>query len=143
RFSFDHEDGMLYVADVGQDRREEINAVPANQPGVNFGWNTMEGTLCYEPMSGCNKSGLVLPVHEYVNGTGAPCSITGGYVYRGSVIPGLDGHYFYADFCAGFVRSFVLDGGVATRHQEWDLGDLGRITSFGEDASGELYILVQ
>jgi glucose/arabinose dehydrogenase len=142
RFSFDREGGMLYLADVGQNRREEINVVSSTTPGLNFGWDIMEGTACYEPMSGCSTSGLVLPVHEYSHAT-AECSVTGGYVYRGSAIPELDGHYFYADFCAGFVRSFVMVGGDATEHQEWDLGSLGNITSFGEDADGELYILVQ
>lgn len=143
RFSFDHDAGMLYIADVGQNRREEIDAVPANQAGLNFGWNTMEGSLCYDPMSGCNRNGLVLPVHEYVNGADGSCSVTGGYVYRGTAIPALEGHYFYGDYCAGFVRSFALAGGVATDHQAWDLGVLGNITSFGEDAAGELYMLVQ
>lgn len=64
-------------------------------------------------------------------------------MYRGTAIPALEGHYFYGDYCAGFVRSFALAGGVATDHQAWDLGVLGNITSFGEDAAGELYMLVQ
>lgn len=141
RFSFDRQGGNLYLADVGQNRREEINVTSSTQPGLNFGWNTMEGTICFDPDEGCDTSGLVLPVLDYVNpSTG--CSITGGYVYRGEAIPELEGHYFYGDYCAGFVRSFAMEGGVATDLREWDFGSLGNITSFGEDADGELYIVV-
>lgn len=142
RFSFDREGGMLYLADVGQGRREEINVTASTTPGLNFGWNTMEGTLCFEPEQGCSTAGLVLPVHEYANPSEG-CSVTGGYVYRGEAIPELDGHYLYGDFCAGEVRSFRMVGGTAMSHLEWDFGSLGRITSFGEDAKGEVYILVQ
>ena len=139
RFSFDHTDGLLYVADVGQERREEINVVPASQGGVNYGWNRMEGSLCYSPGSGCNTAGLTLPVHEYPTSDG--CSITGGYVYRGAALPELRGTYFYADFCSGRVSSFRYSGGAAVEHRDWELGSLGRITSFGEDGGRELYII--
>lgn len=142
RFSFDRVGGTLYLADVGQGRREEINVTPSTTPGLNFGWNTMEGTLCFDPGQGCSTAGLVMPVHEYANPTSG-CSVTGGYVYRGEAIPDLNGHYFYGDFCAGVVRSFRMVGGAATSHLEWDFGPLGRITSFGEDARGEIYVVVQ
>lgn len=139
RFSFDHTDGLLYVADVGQGRREEVNVVPASQAGVNYGWNRMEGSLCYSPSSGCNTAGVTLPVYEYPTSDG--CSITGGYVYRGDALPELRGTYFYADYCNGQVSSFRYSGGAAVEHRDWDLGSLGMITSFGEDADRELYIV--
>jgi glucose/arabinose dehydrogenase len=143
RFSFDRETDMLYIADVGQNRREEVNAQPATQGGLNYGWKVMEGTACFQPSSGCRQEGLVQPVLDYPNGDQG-CSVTGGYVYRGSAIPELRGFYFYADYCDGWVRSFRLaDNGVAEERKERDLGSLGEITSFGEDASGELYIVVQ
>lgn len=139
RFSFDHTAGLLYVGDVGQNRLEEINVVPASQAGVNYGWNTMEGSTCYEPSTGCNTTGLTLPVHEYPTSDG--CSVTGGYVYRGTAMPELRGTYFYADYCSGQVSSFRYSNGTAVEIRDWDLGDLGNISSFGEDADGELYIV--
>jgi glucose/arabinose dehydrogenase len=142
RFAFDPEGGMLYIADVGQNRREEVNVQPATATGLNYGWNIMEGSLCHPAGSTCSPDGLVLPAVEYPN-PGEGCSVTGGYVYRGADIPPLRGHYLYADFCRGWVRSFRFVGGIATDHREWDLGDLGRITSFGQDGAGELYILSQ
>lgn len=143
RFSFDHEAGMIYVADVGQNRREEVNVQPAGTGGLNYGWNRMEGSLCYPAGASCDASGLVLPAREYTN-PDSGCSITGGHVYRGSAIPELVGHYMYADYCRGWVRSFrVAPDGSITEDREWPpLGGLGRISSFGEDASGELYIIV-
>ncbi len=139
RFSFDREGGNLYVADVGQGAWEEVDVVNASDGGLNFGWNRMEGSHCYPAGSSCDRSGLVLPALEYSHSEG--CSVTGGYVYRGSAIPGLRGHYFYADYCSGWIRSFrFADGSVADR-REWDLGDVGRVSSFGEDAAGELYVI--
>jgi glucose/arabinose dehydrogenase len=142
RYSFDRTDGMLYIADVGQNAWEEINAVPTSQAGVNYGWRIMEGAHCFNPSTNCNLAGLRLPVHEYDH-TGGACSVTGGYVYRGTRIPGIVGHYFYADYCAARVRSFRLVNGQATDHREWSLGTLSAISSFGEDASRELYIVSQ
>jgi glucose/arabinose dehydrogenase len=138
RFSFDPPSGLLFIADVGQNQWEEINAVAANTAGVNYGWRIMEGAHCFSASS-CNQSGLVQPVHEYNHSDG--CSVTGGHVYRGTALAGLQGHYFYGDFCDGWVRSFRVDGGRAVDHREWSLGSLGQITSFGVDAAGELYIL--
>jgi len=138
RFSFDHVAGDLYIGDVGQNQWEEINAVPADDAPVNYGWRIMEGAHCYNATS-CSQTGLTLPVHEYSHGEG--CSVTGGYVYRGEDLTGLQGHYFYSDFCTGFLRSFRVAGGSATEHREWNVGDLGNVLSFGEDSAGELYVL--
>ncbi|HEX8832116.1 MAG TPA: PQQ-dependent sugar dehydrogenase, partial [Longimicrobium sp.] len=98
RFAFDRDSGLLYVADVGQNQWEEVNVLPAATGGQNLGWNLMEGMHCYNT-SGCVQQGLTLPVLEYSHDDG--CSITGGFVYRGSAVPALRGHYFYADYCKG------------------------------------------
>ncbi|HYC49711.1 MAG TPA: PQQ-dependent sugar dehydrogenase [Gemmatimonadaceae bacterium] len=138
RYSIDRGTGLLYVADVGQNAWEEIHVVRTNASPVNFGWVIMEGTRCYNAES-CDMNGLDIPVLEYPHAEG--CSITGGFVYRGSFIPGIRGHYFYSDFCTGFLRSFRYADGRATQQREWDVGDLGNVMSFGEDSAGELYIL--
>jgi glucose/arabinose dehydrogenase len=140
RASFDRSTGTLYIADVGQGRVEEINAAPGTAAGLNYGWNVTEGSSCFltDP---CDTSGLTLPVAEYDHGQG--CSVTGGYVYRGSGIPEVAGHYFYSDFCAGFLRSFRLEGGIAVDPRTWASQGLGAVTSFGEDSAGELYVLSQ
>ncbi|HEX6573467.1 MAG TPA: PQQ-dependent sugar dehydrogenase [Gemmatimonadaceae bacterium] len=137
RYAFDPSSGNLYVADVGQDVTEEVNVVAANRAGVNYGWNVTEGSNCYQSSS-CNKANFQLPVLEYNHDAGQ-CSITGGFVYRGSAIPELAGTYFYADYCAGWVRSFKYDSGATDRRQ-WELGLPEFITSFGVDNSGELYL---
>jgi glucose/arabinose dehydrogenase len=142
RFSFDRTGGSIYIADVGQNRREEINARPATEGGLNYGWNVMEGSLCFNPPSGCQTEGLIMPVHEYDN-PAEGCSVTGGYVYRGSDVPELVGHYFYGDYCRPRIRSFRLtSGGQAVDHQSWDVGISGNVASFGEDSAGELYVVV-
>jgi glucose/arabinose dehydrogenase len=138
RFSFDAPGGNIYIADVGQGEWEEINAVSAGDAAVNYGWRIMEGAHCYNATS-CDQTGLTLPVHEYSHAEG--CSVTGGFVYRGQILTGLAGHYFYSDFCTGFLRSFRMAGGTASDHEEWDVGDLGQVLSFGEDSAGELYVL--
>ncbi len=138
RFSFDREEALLYIADVGQGRLEEVNVVPTARAGVNYGWNIMEGTSCFNAGS-CNRQGLELPALEYDNSGGA-CSVTGGIVYRGAAIPEIRGHYFYSDFCAGWLRSFRYVT-AAIDERSWDVGDIGSVTSFGEDASGELYLI--
>jgi glucose/arabinose dehydrogenase len=136
RFSFDREAGLMYLADVGQNAWEEVNVVPVGTGGLNLGWNLMEGKHCYT--SGCTQQGLTLPVLEYSHSDG--CSVTGGYVYRGNALPSLRGHYFYADYCEGWIRSFRWDGSTAADQRSWDLGSVGSITSFGEDAARELYL---
>ncbi|MEP7327245.1 MAG: PQQ-dependent sugar dehydrogenase [Gemmatimonadota bacterium] len=141
RFSFDRSNGYLYIGDVGQNNREEIDVTPApSSGGENYGWNTMEGTSCY-PGGTCNRTGLVLPVLDYGHGDG--CSVTGGFVYRGSAIPALQGTYFYSDYCEGWVRSFRYQNGEATDKRAWpDLSGKGNVSSFGQDAAGELYLVV-
>ena len=139
RFSFDRPAGTLYIADVGQNRFEEINARPAGEAGLNYGWNVMEGSECYASGT-CSTTGLTTPVHTYTHDDGA-CSVTGGFVYRGDAIPALRGRYLFADYCAGWVRSFHLEQGQATDLQTHALGDLGNILSFGEDSAGDLYVL--
>ncbi len=138
RFSFDRQNGDLYIADVGQNRLEEINVRPPQEAGANYGWNTMEGSECFGA-GGCDPGAFTLPVLEYDHGQG--CSVTGGYVYRGGGMPELTGHYFYADYCEGWIRSFEYVAGAATDPTEWQVPDVGQITSFGQDAQGELYVL--
>lgn len=142
RFSFDRANGDLYIGDVGETRLEEIDvSTPADGAGrgVNYGWSVMEGSQCFRG-SGCDQTGLTLPVLQYSHQEG--CSVTGGYVYRGSAIPSLQGHYFYADFCQGWVRSFRYAGGSVTEEASWPtLSPGGPILSFGEDSAGELYVL--
>lgn len=138
RFAFDWETNLLYIADVGQNRWEEVHIASTKDAGLNYGWNIMEGVHCYRTLS-CKRDGLVLPVLEYGHSEG--CSITGGYVYRGSRIPSLVGHYFYADYCDGWIRSFKYENGKVSEPREWNLGRIGSILSFGEDAAGELYVL--
>jgi len=142
RYSFDRETGDLYIADVGQGLYEEVDASAAANlgRGVNFGWNVMEGMHCYNATS-CDMTGKTLPVIEYTHAGGA-CSITGGYVYRGTRIAALVGQYLYSDYCASFVKSFQFSGGTATNTQAWPtLQPAGSVSSFGQDARGELYIL--
>jgi glucose/arabinose dehydrogenase len=139
RFSFD--DQRLYIADVGQGKWEEIDVLTTGDGGANLGWSIMEGTHCFNPSSGCNRTGLTLPAFEYGHGEG--CSVTGGYVYRGNAFPELKGHYFYGDFCSGWVRSFRYTGGGIADPWDWttDLGTIASLTSFGTDGQGELYVV--
>lgn len=141
RFSIDADTDLLYIADVGQQRYEEVNAVPASEGGINYGWNTLEGTHCYDPSSGCSTAGTTLPVVEY--GRSGGCSVTGGYVYRGEEVTQLIGHYVYADYCTGVLRSFRYHptAGVDSEKVWNELGSLGNISSFGVDASNNLYVL--
>jgi glucose/arabinose dehydrogenase len=138
RYAFDAATGLLYIADVGQDLHEEVDVQPASSGGLNYGWNTMEGKSCYNATT-CTQTGLTLPLLDYDHTNGA-CSITGGYVYRGSAIPALDGHYFYSDYCAGFLKSFRYSNGAALDERDWGL-TMTSVQSFGKDASGELYVM--
>ena len=142
RFSFDRSTGDLFIADVGEDLREEIDFQPASSTGgENYGWDVMEGRACFDPPSGCSTTGLVLPILEYDHSRG--CSITGGYVYRGTRSPELVGRYFYSDFCGSWLRSFAVANGVPSddRDHADAAGPLAGVSSFGEDAAGELYVL--
>ncbi len=138
RFSFDRVANQLYIADVGQNAWEEVDVVSASEAGLNYGWNSMEGSQCFAT-DPCDATDLVLPALEYGRSEG--CSVTGGYVYRGSAIPGIQGHYFYSDYCSGFLRSFRFSASSVSDEREWDVGDLGSVLSFGQDADGELYVL--
>jgi glucose/arabinose dehydrogenase len=142
RFSFDRSTGELYIADVGQSAREEVDVAPAGRGGQNYGWSLMEGSQCFRPSSGCPTAGLTLPVLDYGRNVGG--SITGGYVYRGCRLPGYQGTYFYGDFVSGTIRSFRYQNGQVTDARDWTgaLGrDVGAVSSFGQDAEGELYIV--
>jgi glucose/arabinose dehydrogenase len=143
RMSFDRTTGDLYIGDVGQSRREEIDVGLASRGGgENYGWNVTEGSLCFNPGSGCRTVGITPPVLEYGHEEG--CSVTGGVLYAGCRMPELVGTYFYGDFCTGFVRSFRLADGAVAEQRDWtaDLGgNIGRIASFGTDALGEVYVV--
>jgi glucose/arabinose dehydrogenase len=136
RFFFDRKTGDLYIADVGQNRYEEIDFEPkGGKGGRNYGWNIMEGLHCYASES-CDRKGLALPVAEYDHDEG--CSVTGGVVYRGSRFPQLQGIYFYGDYCSGRIWGLRQSGA------EWMnkmLKDSGlSISTFGEDEAGEVYV---
>ncbi|HLA43043.1 MAG TPA: PQQ-dependent sugar dehydrogenase [Aggregatilineales bacterium] len=136
RFSFDRVTHDLWIADVGQNNYEEINFQPASSGGgENYGWNLFEGTHDFQNAPD-DHSGFVFPVMEYSHDNG--CSVSGGYVYRGTVLPELQGHYFYGDYCTGKIWTLVRSG------DDWInslfLDSSFRISSFGEDANGELYL---
>jgi glucose/arabinose dehydrogenase len=136
RFSFDPPADRLMVGDVGATLWEEIDAVPATSPGLNFGWPHMEGPLCTDA-SGCDD--YVAPLLAYDHSDGS-CAVVGGYVYRGDAFPDLDGHYFYGDNCRSEIFSFHPSNPDQIR--TWDFGNgLGSIFSFGVDGDGELYVL--
>jgi glucose/arabinose dehydrogenase len=139
RFAFDSATNSLYVADVGQGSREEVNVVAANAAGLNYGWNAWEGTMCYPSGNACSAAGVTMPVLDYDHANG--CSITGGYVYRGARLPEVAGRYFYSDFCNGWLRSFLAVNGVATERLDWHITPIGSIQSFGVDSRNELYAL--
>jgi glucose/arabinose dehydrogenase len=137
RYAFDG--AQLYIADVGQDQREEIDVVQANASGLNYGWNIMEGLRCFPNGGQCNTTGLTPPVYDYDHSQG--CAIIGGYVYRGAAIPELRGQYLFSDFCSGFVRSLSFSNGVATVKVATVNAGSFAVQSFGQDGAGELYIL--
>ena len=142
RFTFDPATGDLYIADVGQNAWEEVDVATAAHGagrGANFGWSAMEGLHCFK-VTPCDPGLFTLPVLEYSHADG--CSVSGGFVYRGAAIPDLQGHYFYADYCSGWVRSFRLQDGQAVEPHQWAaLAPGGSVPSFGQDAAGEIYVL--
>jgi cysteine-rich repeat protein len=153
RFGFDRFSGDLYVGDVGDAQREEIDFLPPDSGGANLGWDVFEGSLCFEPaplFPSCPAptAGFTFPVREYDESEG--CSVTGGFVYRGCALPPVQGTYFYGDLCSAFVRSFTVSGGVAVGDADHTAElapggglSIDNIVSFGEDARGELYIVDQ
>jgi glucose/arabinose dehydrogenase len=138
RFSFDRATGDLWIADVGQGQWEEIDFQPATSiGGENYGWRRMEGTHCFNPASNCNPGNLVLPVIEYDHSVG--CSVTGGYVYRGTRNPRLIGQYIYGDYCSGRIWAGTRNAnGTVTSRVIFDA--TFSISTFGEDAAGEMYV---
>ncbi len=145
RFNFDRETGDLWAADVGQNAWEEVDII---QPGLNYGWNIMEGAHCFaggrslgsllrRGPGECDQAGLELPVVEYDRDGG--CSITGGYVYRGARLPSLVGAYVYGDYCSGKIWA-VRQEGVVTEHRLLVDSSI-RLAAFGEGPDGELYML--
>ena len=138
RFSFDRLTDDLYIGDVGQNTWEEIDFVTAGTPGgLNFGWNYFEGLHPYQGTPPSNVS-FTPPVAEY-NHDGGRCSVTGGYVYRGSM-PEWNGIYLYGDYCTGTVWGLIHSDGGWQNQVLFDA--LGNITSFGQDESGEVYIVL-
>jgi len=162
RFSFDRKTNDLIIGDVGQDLWEEINWTSWEESrGGNFGWRTMEANHCYNPEDFCDTTGLIMPVHEYPNNAAymkiligmddkeaTGCSVTGGYVYRGKNIQHLRGTYIFGDYCTGRIWSFKLRDGKPTaftnvrKEVKRNSKDVPMfISSFGEDNSGELYVV--
>ncbi|MFL5777798.1 MAG: PQQ-dependent sugar dehydrogenase [Chloroflexota bacterium] len=141
RFSFDRATGDLWIGDVGQNRYEEIDRATQSTGGgrgANFGWRVMEGRHCYSPMTGCSTTFKTMPLVEYSHSEG--CSVTGGYVYRGSAIPALAGSYLFSDFCSGSI--WQVASGAASPAAKTLLFDTSlSVSSFGEDATNELYVL--
>lgn len=140
RFSIDPVDGLIYIGDVGHADQEEVDVVPIDEGGgYNFGWSDMEGTRCFHK-SGCQASDYTSPIITYTHEEGL--SITGGFVYRGSEIPEIQGTYFYGDWVGQWIRSFKFVNGVATEEKDWTEelgGDIGYVTAFGLDGHGELH----
>lgn len=139
RIAFDMSNGDLYVADVGQDRWEEVTVVRPDQGGSNLGWNVVEAEECFGGTQ-CDLSEFMPPHIVYNHGEG--CSVTGGHVYRGG-IDELRGVYFYSDYCSGWLRSFRFVNGTATEKTQWDVNEVGNVTSFGEGGDGEMYLLTE
>jgi glucose/arabinose dehydrogenase len=144
RYAFDASANLLYIADVGQAQLEEVNIAPVGQGGNNYGWNIMEGMQCFNSAS-CNQAGLTLPAFDYAHGANNAngCSITGGYVYRGSAIPELVGQYLFSDYCGGWLKSVRRTDGSVSAPLDWGIPNVGNITSFGQDGNKELYMLSQ
>ena len=135
RLSFDSMNGALWVGDVGQGAWEEVDRV---ELGQNYGWNTREGAHCFSPSSGCSTAGLTDPITEYGHSLGN--SITGGYVYRGTAIPALQGHYIFGDFGSGRIWAVPANSPIGTAPTQ--IADTAHaISAFGEGVNGELYVV--
>ena len=141
RFSFDRATGDMYIADVGEHTFEEVNLIPVGESAQNFGWPIMEGNTCYPAEEACDQADLTMPIHDYphtdgdiVNG----CSATGGYVYRGSETPFMEGLYVFGDWCSAKVWA------MTERDAAWEKDQIGQfdfnLSAFGEDEAGELYL---
>ena len=168
RFSFDKQTGDKYLADVGQNKWEEVNFEPASSKGgLNYGWRIMEANHCYDPKENCPTEGLIKPIIEYPNDANHPafafriieelsfsetdvegCSVTGGYVYRGQRIKSMQGQYIFGDYCSGNIWTLKVVNGKAinfkNRTEEINIGGgefTTYISSFGQDSDGEIYII--
>ncbi|TAJ99161.1 MAG: glucose dehydrogenase [Chloroflexota bacterium] len=138
RFAFDRLTGDLWIGDVGQGAWEEVDLAPAGVGGLDFGWDRMEGTHCFEPETGCPTEGLTLPVTEYGHDEG--CTIIGGTVYRGTAQPLLVGGYLFGDYCTGRLWAIAAAAAGPTPVEPIRVGTGGEgLAGFGEDAAGELY----
>jgi glucose/arabinose dehydrogenase len=139
RFSFDRASGDLYIGDVGAGLWEEVDYLPRAQLGelVNFGWDAWEANAVKEQKAPDPTGRLVFPVHAYDH-TANNCSISGGFVYRGSAVPEARGRYFFGDYCSGAIWSFVVVDGKATDVRR-EATTIPGLSTFGEDAKGELY----
>lgn len=150
RFWIDSYTERVYIGDVGQALSEEINVVGLDGAGTNFGWSITEGNHCYgtetEPAPSCDTDGLTAPLVELERrGNPNVCAVTGGVVYRGEEIGALRGHYLYSDYCGGWLRSLSWEGGDAPVRHDWtdQVGEAGRVVSFGVDGRGEVYVLTE
>jgi glucose/arabinose dehydrogenase len=137
RFCFDPPSGLLVIADVGQDKWEEIDAVDARRGGWNFGWNLSEGRHVFHEGT-ASVTPVTAPVEEYGHDRG--CSIIGGFVYRGHLLPALAGLYFYSDYCDSRLHAVRIENGRVTERHEWNVHARGAVSSFGVDREGELYV---
>jgi glucose/arabinose dehydrogenase len=136
RIAFDRQTGDLWIGDVGQDSREEINVdVAPIDPVRNYGWNRFEGT---RPFAGAAPANATFPVHDYATGSGGDCSVTGGRVYRGAAIPQLRGTYVFGDFCSGRV-ALLRQSNEQLTDLAPNVANVSRLVSFAEDAAGEIY----
>ena len=168
RFSFDKQTGDKYLADVGQNKWEEVNfELASSKGGLNYGWRIMEANHCYDPKENCPTEGLIKPIIEYPNDANHPafafriieelsfsetdvegCSVTGGYVYRGQKIKSMQGQYIFGDYCSGNIWTLKVVNGKAinfkNRTEEINIGGgefTTYISSFGQDSDGEIYII--
>jgi putative cell wall-binding protein/glucose/arabinose dehydrogenase len=145
RISFDPLKGDLYIGDVGQGAREEVDAIGPTHAGANFGWRILEGDICHEPSSGCAQpAGYVGPIHDYTI-TSTTRSVIGGQVYRGSVLPDIDGTYFYTDFYTDELWSLEYSGGsggTVGNLVNWEpiVGPISAVAGIGTDGHGEIYL---
>lgn len=134
KMSFDTESNQLFAADVGQNKREEINLITN---GGNYGWRLKEGVDCYNPASNCDQTGLIEPIHDYDH-TNDDKSITGGYIYRGESVKALKGRYIYGDFVSGRIWALETENN-RKKNNSLLLENNGAISTFGLDENGEVY----
>lgn len=131
---------IVVIGDVGQDKYEEVSVAGLDER-ANFGWPITEGLHCFGGAQACDKTGITMPVLEVRHGDGGACSITGGVVYRGNLIPELTGRYLFSDYCGGWLRSFDLDDPTDVVDHTDEVGVPGSVVSFGVDGMGEVYVL--